>query len=121
MGVLLVSWQNMTCWCVHAGLVKKDPTANNQAVPAKVGTGQGMASHQPYCFFNVTWQIVPAGSIAGIAPATAPGGAKKAAAPAPMLATSAKKAAAPAPMLATEAKKSAAPAPAVADGLQDGY
>ena len=115
--MLLESWQSLTCWCIHAGLVKKDPTANNQAVPAKVGTGQGMASHQPYCFFNVTRQIVPAGSIAGIAP----GEAKKAAAPAPMLASSAKKAAAPAPMLATSAKNSAAPAPSVADGLQDGY
>ena len=64
----------------YAGLVKKDPTANGQAVAAKVGKGEGMARHIPYCFFNVTWQIVPAGSIAGIVPASTPG-AKKAGAP----------------------------------------
>ena len=94
----------------YAGLVKKDPTANGQAVAAKVGKGEGMARHIPYCFFNVTWQIVPAGSIAGIVPASAPGAKKAGApAPAPIVATSAKKAAAPAPSLA--AKKAAAAAP----------
>ena len=91
--------------------MKKDPTANGQAVAAKVGKGEGMARHIPYCFFNVTWQIVPAGSIAGIVPASAPGARKAGApAPAPIVATSAKKAAAPAPTAA--AKKAAAPAPA---------
>ena len=71
-----------------AGLIKKDPTANGQAVPAKVGTQQGQAKHIPYCFFNVTWTIVPPGSIKGAAKA---GGAP---APAPLLATAAKKPAA---------------------------
>lgn len=82
-----------------------------------------MARHIPYCFFNVTWQIVPPGSVAGIVPATAPGARKVGApAPAPLIATSAKKAAAPAPSLATSAKKpaAAAPAPMSADEL-DGY
>ena len=88
-----------------AGLIKKDPTANGQAVPAKVGTQQGQAKHIPYCFFNVTWTIVPPGSIKGAAKA---GGAP---APAPLLATAAKKPAATAPELATAAKKPAAPAP----------
>ena len=106
-------------WLTAAGLIKKDPTANGQAVPAKVGTQQGQAKHIPYCFFNVTWTIVPPGSIkgaakAGGAPAPAPllaTAAKKPAATAPELATAAKKPAAPAPELATAAKKPAAPAP----------
>ena len=80
-----------------------------------------MARHIPYCFFNVTWQIVPPGSIAGIEPTTAPGARKAGAlAPAPSVATSAKKAAAPALTVATSAKKAAAPAPMSADEL-DGY
>lgn len=100
--------------------MKKDPSANGQAVAAKVGTGQGMARHIPYCFFNVTWQIVAPGSVAGIVPASAPG-ARKAGAPAPAP-LAAKKAAAPASTVATSAKKpaAAAPAPASADEL-DGY
>ena len=88
-----------------AGLIKKDPTANGQAVPAKVGTQQGQAKHIPYCFFNVTWTIVPPGSIKGAAKA---GGAP---AQAPLLATAAKKPAAAASELATAAKKPAAAAP----------
>ena len=74
-------------------------------MPAKVGTQQGQAKHIPYCYFNVTWTIVPPGSIKGAAKA---GGAS---APAPSLATAAKKPAATAPELATSAKKPAAAAP----------
>jgi hypothetical protein len=108
------------------GLVKKDPTANGQAVPAKLGTGQGQAKHIPYCYFHVVWQTVPAGSIAGVQPASATS-AKKAAAPAPSLATAAKKAAAPAPAAtpasATAASKAAAATPAASatDDLGGGY
>ena len=115
----------------RTGLVKKNPTANGEAVPAKLGTGQGQAKHIPYCYFQVVWQIVPAGSIVGAQPALATG-AKKASAPAPSLATAAKKAAAPAPVLAaaaavpasaTAASEAAAPTPAAsaADDLGGGY
>lgn len=137
---------DLSSW--HAGLVKKDPSANGQAVAAKVGTQTGQAKHIPYCFFNVTWTIVAPGSIKGVVPAAAPDAAsKKAAAPAPALATSAKKAAvAPAPVVSdnlgsamdittpatgaagtaktgtASAKKAAAPAPAApADNLDGGF
>ena len=42
------------------------------------------AKHTPYCYFNVTWLIVPVGSTPAAAPLAAPpAAAKKPAAPAP--------------------------------------
>lgn len=58
-----------------AGLVKKDPNAGGATVP------DPNAKHTPYCYFNVTWEVVPTGSIPAAAPSEA--AAKKPAAAAP--------------------------------------